>query len=169
MHLDICNGWKHIYNEWKHEWWDQLAALCDPRGPKVNDFDSVLGNYYEKSDTVAHCDKLTHWGRVTYICVSELTIIGSDNGLSPEWHQAIIWTSAGILLIGHLGTNFSEISIAVQTFSFKKMHLKMSSAKWRPLCLSLNVLTHGSWDKSHKMCAILQTIFLNTFPSLKIG
>ena len=26
---------------------------------------------------------LTHWGRVTYICVSKLTIIGSDNGLSP--------------------------------------------------------------------------------------
>ena len=26
---------------------------------------------------------LTHWGRVTHICVSKLTIIGSDNGLSP--------------------------------------------------------------------------------------
>ena len=43
---------------------------------------------------------LTHWGRVTHICVSKLTIIGSDNGLAPGWHQAIIWTSAGILLIG---------------------------------------------------------------------
>ena len=84
---------------------------------------------------------LTHWGRVTHICVSELTIIGSDNGLSPERRQAIIWTSAGILLIGPLGTNFSEISIAVQTFSFKKMHLKMASAKWRPLCRGLNVLS----------------------------
>ena len=81
---------------------------------------------------------LTHWGRVTLICVSELTVIGSDNGLSPERRQAIIWTNAGILLIGPLGTNFSEISIAVQTFSVKKMHLKMSSAKWRPLCLGLN-------------------------------
>ena len=83
---------------------------------------------------------LTHWGRVTYICVSELTIIGSDNGLSPERRQAIIWTSAGILLIGPLGTNFNEISIAVQIFSFKEMHLTMSSAKWRPLYLGLNVL-----------------------------
>ena len=26
---------------------------------------------------------LTHWGRVTHICVNKLTIIGSDNGLSP--------------------------------------------------------------------------------------
>ena len=74
---------------------------------------------------------LTHWGRVTHICVGKLTIIGSDNGLAPERRQAIIWTNAGILLIGPLGTNFSEILIEIQTFSFKKIHLKMSSAKWR--------------------------------------
>ena len=83
---------------------------------------------------------LTHWGRVTHICVGNLTIIGSDNGLSPSRRQAIIWTNAGILLIGPLGTNFSEVLIGIQTFAFKKMHLKMSSAKWRPFCLGLNVL-----------------------------
>ena len=33
---------------------------------------------------------LTHWGRVTHICVSKLAIIGSDNGLSPGRRQAII-------------------------------------------------------------------------------
>ena len=82
----------------------------------------------------------THWGRVTHICVVKLTIIGSDNGLSPGRRQAIIWTNAGILLIGPLGTNFTEILIGIQTFSFKKMHLKMSSAKWRPFSLGLNVL-----------------------------
>ena len=83
---------------------------------------------------------LTHWGRVTHICVSKLTIIGSDNCLSPGRRQAIIWTNAGILLIGSLGTNFSEILIEISAFSFKKMHLKMSSGKWRPSCLGLNVL-----------------------------
>ena len=85
---------------------------------------------------------LTLWGRVTHICVVKLTIIGSDNGLSPGRRQAIIWTNAGILLIGPLGTNFIEILIRIQTFSFKKMHLRMLSAKWRPFGLSLNVLTH---------------------------
>ena len=84
---------------------------------------------------------LTHWGRATHICVSELTIIGSDNGLSPGRRQAIIWTNDGILSIGPLGTNFSEILFGIQTFSFNKMHLKMSSAKWRPFFLGLNVLT----------------------------
>ena len=85
---------------------------------------------------------LTHWGQVTHICITNLTIIGSDNGLSPGRCQAIFWTSAGILLIGPLGTNFNEILIAIHKFSFKKMHLKMSSGKWRPFCLGLNVLTH---------------------------
>ena len=69
-----------------------------------------------------------------------LSDIGSDNGLLPGWHQAIIGTNAGILLIGPLGTNFSEFLIVIHTFSFKKMRLKVSSAKWRPFCLSLNVL-----------------------------
>ena len=82
----------------------------------------------------------THWGRVTHKCVGNLTIIGPDNGLLPGQRQAIIWTKAGILLIGPLGTNVSEILIAILTFSFKKMHLKASSAKWRPFFLSLNVL-----------------------------
>ena len=86
---------------------------------------------------------LTHWGRVTHICVSKLTFIGSDNGLSPDRRQAIIWTNAGLLLIGPLGTNFSEILIAFHTFSFKKMLLKMSFAKWRPFYLGLNVLSDG--------------------------
>ena len=67
---------------------------------------------------------LTHWGRVTHICVSEQTIIGSDNGLSPGRRQAIIWTNAEILLIEPLGTNLSEILIRIQIFSFKKMRLK---------------------------------------------
>ena len=83
---------------------------------------------------------LTHWGRVTHICVGNLTIIGPDNGLSPGRHQAIIWTNARILLIGPWGRNLNEILIGIHTFSFKKINLNMSSAKWRPFCLGLNVL-----------------------------
>ena len=68
-----------------------------------------------------------------------LCLIGSENGLSPIQCQAIIWTIAGLLLIGTLGTNFSESSIKIQKFSLKKIHFKMS-ANWRPFCLGLNVL-----------------------------
>ena len=40
-------------------------------------------------------------------------IIGSDNGLPPRRCQAIVWTNAGILLIGLLGTKFNEILIEI--------------------------------------------------------
>ena len=76
-----------------------------------------------------------------HICVSKLNIIGSDNGLPPGRRQAIILTNAGILLIRPLGTNIIEILSEIHTFSLNKIHLKMSSGKWEPFCLSLNVLT----------------------------
>ena len=71
---------------------------------------------------------LTHRGRMMHIYISKLIIIGSDNCLLPGHRQAIIWTNAGILLIAPLGAN-SEILIIIHTFSFKKMHVKMSSVK----------------------------------------
>ena len=75
----------------------------------------------------------------THICVGKLTIIVSDNGLSSGRRQAIIWTNAGMLFIGPVGTNFNEILIWIHTFSFTKMHLKMSCVKWRLFCLGPNV------------------------------
>ena len=133
-----------------------------------------------------HLLPLTHWGRATHISVGNLTIIGSDNGLSPGLHQAIIWTNDGILLIRPLGKNFSEISIQILTFSFKKMRLKLVSAKWWPFCLGLNVLTetllsHSSWHlniSSYTLWYVVSTcnllhfhfynIFNNTLPLLLI-
>ena len=56
------------------------------------------------------------------------------------WRQAIIWANAGILLIEPLGTNLGEISIEIHTFSFKKIHLKIMSAKMRYFFLGLSVL-----------------------------
>ena len=97
-----------------------------------------IGPYWPKPSCWRRTE-LTHWGRVTHICVSKLTSNGSDNGLSPGRRQTIIWTNACILLIGPLGTNFSEILIEILTFSSMKMRLKVSSAKW-PFCLGLNVL-----------------------------
>ena len=63
------------------------------------------------------------------ICISKLTIIGSDNGLSPRRHQAVIWTKAGILLIGPLAKNFSESlilnsQIFIQEYTFESVVYK---------------------------------------------
>ena len=87
---------------------------------------------------------LTHWGRVTHICVSELTIIGSDNGLSPVRRHAIIWTNAGILLIGPLGTNFNEIFNRNSYNFIEENAFENVVWKWRPFCLDLNVLSYVS-------------------------
>ena len=109
---------------------------CKHHGPHCRSFVSVWG-----ASTGDRCFfPLTHRGRVTHICVSDLTSIGSDNGLSPGRRQAIIKTNAGILLIRPLGVNFSEFLVEILIFSFKKMRLKVSSAKRRPFCLGLNEL-----------------------------
>ena len=101
---------------------------------------------------------LTHWGRLTNICVDNLTIIGSDNSLLPGRRQTIIWTNAGLFLIGPLETNFSEILIEIFAFPLQEMYMKTSSTttKWWPFCLGLNVITYWSLNR---MADILQTTF----------
>ena len=77
------------------------------------------------SGTWLYNDILIETKRRTYAWV-EHTNIASDNGLSPDRRQAIIWTNAAILSIRHKGTYFSEILFKIQMFSFKKMHLEIS-------------------------------------------
>ena len=62
---------------------------------------------------------LTHWGRMTCICIRKLTIIGSD-------YLAQCWN------IG----DFYLANIFIQEW----IHLKLSSHNWRPFCLGLNVI-----------------------------
>ena len=83
-------------------------------------------------------NRLTHWCRVTHICVGKLTTIGSDNGLSPGRRQAIIWPNAGILLIESLGTNFSEILNTynfIQENAFENGVWKRAAILSRPQCV----------------------------------
>ena len=82
---------------------------------------------------------VNHWGWMTHICVSRLTITNSDNGWSPGTCKATILTNAGKLLTGALGINFSKIWIEIYTFPLRKIHLQMLSGKWRPF--GLNLLT----------------------------
>ena len=94
---------------------------------------------------------------MTYICGSKLTIIGSDNGLEHDRHQVIIWTSAGTFLIRSLATNFSEI--LNHTFSFKKMHLKLSPAEWWPFCFGLNVLRLPIIEEKSSASSVTRMIY----------
>ena len=96
-----------------------------------------------------------------HICVGKLVIIGADNGLSP----AVIWTNDRTLVFLPYGTNFKEILIAFHTFSFRQMHLKMSSGKWQPFCLDLNVLIM-KWNANFRIkqqctCNLCYHMFYN--------
>ena len=79
---------------------------------------------------------LTHWSRAMHICVSKLTIIGSDNHLSPGRRQAIIWTIAGIFnctLGNKLQWNFNRNSnICIRENAFENVVCEMAS-----ICLGL--------------------------------
>ena len=142
---DLCEGNPRVNNEFHSKSVSNVELLCFRFCQLERAFEQtvklLLVIWYTMTLMWYHCNvALTHWGRVTHICIGNLIIIGSDNGLSPGRREAIIWTNDGILLIGLLGTYVSEIVIGIQIFSFKKMHLKMASAKWLPFCLGLKVL-----------------------------
>ena len=114
---------------------ESVFSYCQLRTQEQN---SV--KFESKYKNVLQCRLLTHGVWVTHVFVSKLNIIDSDNGLPPGRRQAIIWINAGILLIWPSGTSFSEMLIEIQTFSFNKMHLKLSSETWPSVCLGPNVL-----------------------------
>ena len=123
----------------------------------------IEGNTYPQSlkQLIHKGSPLTHWGRVTHICVGNLTIIGPDNGLSPGWRQAIIWTNAGILLIGPLGTNLHRNSyIFIQENVFQIVVWKMAAILSWPQCVKFL-----SWYLS-KMGRLHQNTLWSEFNSL---
>ena len=137
--MPILSTSAHWNNGWIFVWRRQLPqlGLATPYGV------IWLGQYCLR---LACCPlpgpNLTHWGQLTHICASKITIIGSDNGLSPDRCQAVIWTNTRILLIETFGTNFNEIVIKIHAFSFKKVHLKTSSGNRRHFCHGLKMLTN---------------------------
>ena len=77
---------------------------------------------------------------MTHICVGKLIIIGSDNGLSPDRRQAIIWTNAGLLSIGSLRTYFNEnliknATIFIDENARENVVCEMASIYSRPQCV----------------------------------
>ena len=103
-----------------------------------------------------------HWGRMSHKRVGNLTIIGSDNGLAPTRRQVIIWTIAGLLLIGPLVPNFSEISVEIFIFiqenAFENNVCEMAFILSRPQCVKGDIghcdFKMSSWD-NRLLCANL--------------
>ena len=95
---------------------------------------------------------LTDWGRVTHTCISKLTIIGPDNGLLPGRGQAIIWTSAGILLIWTLWTNLNlkqNSYIFIQENAFENVVCIMTAILSWPQCVKCVFYEDKAWPMFH--------------------
>ena len=137
----LLRRWKHFLHYWSFGQGIHCWFLV------VN-----LDKLFNKQQSPMKCNTLTYWGRVMHICSSNLTIIGSCRLVVAKPLSA---SMLEYCLIGPLETNFNDILIQIETFSFKKMHLKVLSAKWQPFCLSLIVLilmwcyltitTDGNW------------------------
>ena len=109
---------------YRHRW----GFLCYSTKQQLDKQSSCL--WFNSSSVNA-----AYMGSINWVGVS------SGNGLSPVRRQAMTWTKADLLSTGPLTTNFCEIQIKIQSVAFMKMHLKMSSAKWRPF------LSRGKWVK----------------------
>ena len=117
--------------------WNMFSAMTMAMAMKMIYCQSCTGRKCDQYNTYDIIVCLTHWGRVTHICVSKLAIIGSDNGLSPGRRQAIIWTNAEILLIGSLGTNFNanfnrNSNIFIEENALENVVCQMAFTLYRP-------------------------------------
>ena len=104
-------------------------------------------------------DYISHWVHISWhFCLdykcTQLSVNwennGSDNYLSPVLRQAITWTNGGLLLIRLVGTNFREIWIGIIFFSFKKMHLKLLSARMAAISSRGRWVNKSSQEPIHK-------------------
>ena len=161
----VYNNTLCCYNSisWKSPSWKNRMCQC-PMVPAIF-VDYARSHVISWHETIQNSTEyslpkpsscLIHKGRVTPICVSKLTIIVSDNGLLPGWRQSIIWTNDGMLLIGPMGINFSEILIKIHTFSFKKMTSISSRPQSVKYIGDMKTYLHFSWFINAGMVHVVQ-------------
>ena len=105
-----------------YSYWAKIRIIQEPFKDQIYCFNEFVANFtsryileiYPEISLILHCI----YASATW------TIFGSDNGLSPVRCQAIIWSN-----VAYCQLDPQETLIEIQTFSFKKMHLKMSSGK----------------------------------------
>ena len=110
----ICQHW--------HRWW--------------------LGAIRHQAITYTNVDfSLTHWGRVTHICVGKQTIIGSDNGLSPGRRQAFYLNQCRNIVNWNLGNKLQwkfiqNSNIFIQENAFENVVRKLVAILPQPQCVN---------------------------------
>ena len=101
--LTISEVLRHLFDVIFTEVWKIINLILQPDFPGANELKCIASNRMWSFDSTFWL--IFPWCRL-YASVNQVSI-GSDNGLSPIRRQAFVWTSAGLLSIGPLGTNFS--------------------------------------------------------------
>ena len=164
-----------------------ILFVCHGCAIKLIHIELILGNIwytlhhcsalslhrYLKSFLVEDKDLLIHWGRVTHICVSELTIIGSDNGLSPgrapSHYQNQCWNIVNKTPRNKLQWKFNQNSnISIQENAFESVVCEKAAILSRPQCVNPNrvntmaadgLVVHGIRAQGNRYCPSSQWIF----------
>ena len=108
--------WESIQPTWLHFWLSHLALAI---------YLFVVVNF----DALAQASVIRIKRRqVVFLCVSRVCKQYPDNSLSPDRHQALIWTNIGLLPIGWcLRKNLSKIGNNILWFSSRKRHMRISA------------------------------------------
>ena len=111
-------------------------------------------NHYERHQS--------HRVHTTLKCVSHLQYVKSSPPSAAYMRQCIRSALVQIMAssIGTLGTNFCEILIKIQNFSFTKLQLKILSVKWWPFSLGGDELIFHSIHSIIKGLSSRPTIHL---------
>ena len=99
--------------------WHKAVPKSLPEPIKI---DPVYGRIYALRLRTQCVNLIEAESRIYMYASANQNTIGSDYGLLHVRRQAIIWTNAGLLLIGPLGTHFSEIWIKIQHFLYKNAY-----------------------------------------------
>ena len=144
--------------------WQALRLYCcrdDCKISQLCDNSNYQSHVFDTSRDLTTMRLIGYWNGAQFVgCHWKSKLIEAERRIYAPSH---IWTNARILLIGLLGTNLREISIAIHMFSFKKMHLKISSAKWRPFCLGLSVLFKFKFKFKIVYCFLFTVLVIHTF------
>ena len=100
------------------------------------------------TDIISRFTWLTHWGRVTHICIGKLTIIGSDNGLLP-----------GRRLLHHVIHHVKQV--AVNTWRPRQNGRHFADNIFKSIFLTENV-----WISINNSLKFVPKVQINNIPAL---
>ena len=155
----------------------KISLMCVPRGP-INNIPAMVQIMAWRRPGDKPLSETMVVNSPTHICFTRPQWVNSSPPSTPYihqrtglalvrvWCQAITWSNSGLLWISPFETNFSEIQIKIQNFSFIKMHLKKLSVKWCPFCPwgdeLTNIYIQQEWVTSYYMNWFLTCPAVNT-------